>query len=446
MKKAVLFFLFFGSMSWEVWAQQCPDFQEVRPDVYIAKDDSGWYVNIGSNSTNQFGVARCFYQRYPERDHYDFMWIEQTIYNNQNPHTFSVAERSGGVAPSRYDTSWTLGSKGRLTAISWDKRECTDPIGRSYSGSANNHCWNTVMHEFAHHACCYYDQNRVGYSDLFPPTSAGASMSNGHLSPWLGTISNFKTELETEGLMEDLPYAVDSSGKATYRVPREERLQKPSPFAAYTLGFISPSEIRGNFPVVHNTVWDSQTMTVRGEVKRWVGVNELIALQWGKRWPVADHAQRHFRAAMILLVDMRDPETLRPGVDKWVNQFIESTAPITAKWVEAMSGRSTLNDVRFRIPRLRTDKPQFLVGETLSIKMTGADPNVEALLLAYNGSQEYQLLLKARADGSWEFTALMGSEHIGGWSAIVYFGPDRETGGLTHTTSTMLFFEVVAKK
>jgi len=429
-------------------AQQCPDFQEVRPNVYVARDTSGWYVNIGSNSTNQFGVTRCFFQRYPERDYYDFVWIDQTSYNPQNPHTFTIAARSAGITPSRYDNSWDFGSRGRLAAISWDKREFADPIGRSYYGSANNHAWNTLNHEFSHHACCYYDRHRIGESDLFPPASAGVSMANGHLSPWLGTISDLKTEPMVEGLMEDLPWVVDGAGRATYQVPREERLSKASPFTLYTLGFLLPNEVGGGgkFPVIKNAVWDPQTATVRGEVKRTADVDELISLQWGPRWPTAEFSQRHFRGAMILLVDMHDPETLKVGVDKWVNQFIDTTAKVSEKWHETMSGRSTLNDSRFKVPRLQTEKSQFQVGDTLSIRLTGADPNMDAQLYAFDGKNQYILPLKTKQDGTWEFIAPMGPEHIGQWSAIVYFGKDRETGGFTHTTSNSIFFEVVPNK
>ena len=444
--KKYLFLVFFLAFSSEVFGQICPDFQEVRPDVYVAKDVSGWYVNIGSNSTNQLAVARCFYQRYPERDHYDFLWIDQTSWNSQQPHTYSVAGRSTGIGPVRFDISWNFGSRGRLSAISWDKRGFADPIGRPNLGSADNQAWNTLNHEFSHHACCYYDYNRTDASDLFPSASVGVSMSNGHLSPWLGTISDLKTEPVVEGLMEDLPYVVDASGKAIYQVPRGERLRKASAFTAYTLGFILPTEVRGKFPVIKSTVWDSQTETVRGEVKRWADVDELISLQWGRRWPEAGFSQRHFRAALILLVDMHDSDTLKVGIDKWVNQFIESTNKVSEKWQEAMSGRSTLNDPRFKIPRLRTDKPQFAVGELLTVRLAGADPNMDAELFVFDGINQYVLPLQTKADGTWEFTASMGPDQVGQWSAIVYFGLDRETGGLTHTTSNLLYFEVVVQK
>jgi hypothetical protein len=137
---------------------------------------------------------------------------------------------------------------------------------------------------------------------------------------------------------------------------------------------------------------------------------------------------------------------LTASLDKWVNQFIESTAEVSEKWHEAMSGRSTLNDIRFKIPRIQTSKPQFEVGQTLTIQLTGADSNADAQLFAYDGTNQYLLPLKTKSDGTWEFVYSMGPEHIGQWSVIVYFGLDRETNGLTHTTSNILYFEVVAQK
>lgn len=446
MRKSLLVFVVVFLFEIEGFGQHCPDFQEVRPDVYVARDTSSWYVNIGSHSTNQLAVANCFYQRHPDRDRYDFIWIDQTSYNNQPPHAMIVAARVGGVLPMRYDASWSLGSRGRLTAIAWDKQEFSDPVGRFYSGSAYNHSWNTLNHEFTHHVCCFFNENRIGISDLFPPTSASISMKNGHFSPFLGTVSDLRVEPEIEDLMQALPWQIENK-KATYKSPRFERLQRVSSFTAYTLGLVSPNEIRGKFPILENAVWDGPNQITRADVKRWTDIEELISVQWGSRWPRAEYAQRHFRAAFILLVDMRDEETLKAGIQNWVNQFIESTAKTPEKWYEAMWGRSTLNDSRFKIPRLEVQKKEFKPGETLEIKLSGADSGAEALLLSYDGSNEYRLPLKTSLpDGSWKFTTVLRPEHIGQWSVIVYFSPDHETGGLTHTTSNLLYFEVVSQQ
>jgi len=416
---------------------QCPEFREVRPNRYVVYDYSGQYTTYSVGNPKQLDVARCFYQGHPERDIYDSIYVTQTTRVLVHPSTYVIASRESGTIENRFDDSLRYGSDGRLRVISWESVGLmADPVYRQ-SGTIENRDFYDSIHEPAHWAAVYTNGKNADMFDL-----------GHHFSYFLGTKSDISPNDEKPfgDIMGANPWKKIDGGKATLNtVGNPTELIKASDFTQYLLGLKNPEEIRGRFPIIDKAAYNPQTQFMEGEVARWVGIKDLIASQWGRRFPNASQSQRHMKGVDILVVNMHDQETLSVGPQTYVNRFIEFTDKKTDKWNEATWGKSTWNDARFVVPSLKVGNRRLKVGEPFTITLTGAAPDTNGVMWANDGTVSYPVPVRTDKDGSWQFKAPQGQQFPSVWSVIVYFGKDRETGGLTQTTSNLILLEIGQK-